>query len=161
MAQALRNAEKIESIKKDFDTAGFNTLVVPADSTDPKSVANAFSTIRDKLGKPEVLVYNAGSFQYNSILDITPESFEQNWKANCMGGFLTAKEVLADMSANNKGTILFTGATASLRGGANFANLAVGKFGLRALAQSIAREFGPKGVHVSHVIIDGQIDNER
>jgi NAD(P)-dependent dehydrogenase (short-subunit alcohol dehydrogenase family) len=77
---------------------------------------------------------------------------------NCTGAFLAAKQVLPDMLARGRGTILLTGATASLRGSAGYACLAVGKFGLRALAQSMARELGPRGIHVAHVVIDGQID---
>lgn len=77
---------------------------------------------------------------------------------NCLGGFLAAREVLPAMVERGRGTVIFTGATASMRGGARFAGLAVGKFGLRALAQSMAREMGPRGIHVAHVIIDGQID---
>jgi NAD(P)-dependent dehydrogenase (short-subunit alcohol dehydrogenase family) len=80
---------------------------------------------------------------------------------NCLGGFLCAREVLPAMLESGRGTLLFSGATASLRGGARFSGLAVGKFGLRALAQSVAREFGPRGIHAAHVIIDGQIDTAR
>jgi len=86
-----------------------------------------------------------------------PERFESAWRANCLGGFLAAREVLPAMLERGSGTILMTGATAALRGGARFAGLAVGKFGLRALAQSMAREFGPRGIHVAHFVIDGQI----
>src|SRR5208282_2320658 len=89
--------------------------------------------------------------------------FERCWRTGCLGGFLVAREAVRAMLArttDHKGTIIFTGATASLRGGALFHNLAVGKFGLRALAQSMAREFQPKGIHVAHVVIDGQIAGE-
>src|SRR5207244_2889659 len=92
---------------------------------------------------------------------IDPEDFDNCWRANCAGAFHAAKHVLPPMVQAGAGTFIFTGATASLRGGARFACLAVGKFGLRALAQSMAREFGPKGVHVAHVVIDGQIDTPR
>jgi NAD(P)-dependent dehydrogenase (short-subunit alcohol dehydrogenase family) len=95
------------------------------------------------------------------ILDITPESFERCWRIGCMGGFLVGQAAARLMASIGAGTIIFTGATASLRGSAGFANLAVPKFGLRALAQSMARELGSKGVHVAHVIIDGQIESER
>jgi len=84
--------------------------------------------------------------------------FERCLRVNCTGAFLAARRVLPDMLERGRGTILLTGATASLRGSANFACLAVGKFGLRALAQSMARELGPRGIHVAHVIVDGQID---
>lgn len=94
------------------------------------------------------------------MLELDPERFESAWRVNCFGGFLCAREVAAAMQKRGRGTLLFTGATASLRGGARFAGLAVGKFGLRALAQSLARELGPQGIHVGHVVIDGQIGSD-
>jgi NAD(P)-dependent dehydrogenase (short-subunit alcohol dehydrogenase family) len=135
---------------------GFN-----CDVTDAASTALAFEQIRDRLGDPSVLLYNAGSFATGGLLEMDPEHFEKAWQVNCQGGFLTAREVLPGMVKNRAGTILFTGATAALRGGAGFAGLAVGKFGLRALAQSMAREFGPQGIHVGHVVIDGGIGTPR
>ena len=113
------------------------------------------------LGAPSVAIYNAGAFAPGSVLDTEAAAFERCWRILCLGGFLVGQRAARHMVEAGRGTILFTGATASLRGGANFANLAVGKFGLRAVAQSMARELGPKGVHVAHVIIDGQIRSER
>jgi NAD(P)-dependent dehydrogenase (short-subunit alcohol dehydrogenase family) len=107
------------------------------------------------------VVYNAGAFQRASILEASTADFERCWRFGCLGGFLAGREAAKIMVARGSGTILFTGATASLRGSAQFFNLAVGKFGLRALAQSMARELGPQGVHVAHVIIDGQIASPR
>lgn len=130
---------------------------VVADATDPVSLAAGIREISAKLGPVGVLVYNAGSFTPGGILDITPEAFEANWKANCFGAFLASQHVLPSMLARRHGTILFTGATASRRGSARYSALAVGKFGLRALAESMAREYAPQGVHVAHVVIDGQI----
>ena len=95
------------------------------------------------------------------MLEITPEECERCWRIGCLGGFNVGQAAARGMVEAGGGTILFTGATAALRGSANFANLAVPKFGLRALAQSMARELGPKGVHVAHLIIDGQIAGER
>ncbi|MBN1241022.1 MAG: SDR family NAD(P)-dependent oxidoreductase, partial [Gammaproteobacteria bacterium] len=110
---------------------------------------------------PDLVVYNAGAFVPEGILDITPQTFEHCWRVGCLGAFLVGQAAARLMTQRGRGTIVFTGATASLRGGARFANLAVPKFGLRALAQSMARELGPRNVHVAHVIIDGQIDSER
>jgi NAD(P)-dependent dehydrogenase (short-subunit alcohol dehydrogenase family) len=107
------------------------------------------------------VAFNAGTYEPGGILDITPEAFERCWRVGCLGGFLVSQAAARLMIAAGAGTIVFTGATASLRGSAGFANLAVPKFGLRALAQSLARELGPKGIHVAHVIIDGQIESER
>jgi NAD(P)-dependent dehydrogenase (short-subunit alcohol dehydrogenase family) len=156
-----RGEDKLAPVKAAIEKEGGVARSYPCDTTDAASVKQAFAKVRDELGAPSVLVYNAGAFQMASIVDLSVEDFERCWRANCLGGFLTAREVLPAMVERGKGTVLFTGATASLRGGARFAALAVGKFGLRALAQSIARELGPKGIHVAHVVIDGQIDSER
>jgi NAD(P)-dependent dehydrogenase (short-subunit alcohol dehydrogenase family) len=156
-----RRAETLEQARSGVAELSGTSLCIAADATDAAAVANAFQRVRDELGEPEVLVYNAGAFQPGSVVDVTPEVFERSWRANCLGAFLGAREVLPGMIQRKHGTVLLTGATASLRGSANFSCLAVGKFGLRALAQSMARELGPKGVHVAHVIIDGQIDTAR
>jgi NAD(P)-dependent dehydrogenase (short-subunit alcohol dehydrogenase family) len=132
-----------------------------ADTTDAAQVATLFAAIRGELGAPDVLIYNAGAFQIGGVLEVSPEDFERCWRVGCHGAFLCAREVLPAMIERGAGTILFSGATASVRGSARFSCLAVGKFGLRALGQSMARELGPRGIHVAHVIIDGQIDSER
>jgi NAD(P)-dependent dehydrogenase (short-subunit alcohol dehydrogenase family) len=161
VALVARSRESIAPVATDIERAGGTALGVPADTTDQAAVGTAFARVRDALGAPEVLVYNAGFFAMGGILDIAPETFETAWKANCFGAFLAAREVLPAMVERGRGTVLLTGATASLRGSANFACLAVGKFGLRALAQTLAREFGPRGVHVAHVVVDGAIDTPR
>lgn len=156
-----RGADKLEPVQREIEKAGGRAVSIPADAANPRSLAEAFARLRSDLGKPEVLVYNAGAFQMGGLLELEPEVFEQCWRANCAGALYAAQQVLPDMVAAGRGSVLLTGATAALRGGARFAALAVGKFGLRALAQSMAREFGPQGVHVAHVIIDGQIDTPR
>jgi len=158
VALMARRSDDVQPVADAIARAGGRALPLTADATQPGSVAEAFRAAREELGPPEVFVYNAGAFEMGGILDIAPEKFVATWKANCYGGFLGAREVLPAMVERRRGTILLTGATASLRGSARFACLAVGKFGLRALAQSMAREFGPQGIHVAHVIIDGQID---
>ena len=119
-----------------------------------------FAAVKRDFGEPSVVVYNAGAYLPKAVIDTSAEEFERCWRIGCFGGFLVGREAARAMVPKGRGSILFTGATASLRGGANFVNLAVGKFGLRAVAQSMARELGPKGVHVAHVIIDGQIAAE-
>jgi NAD(P)-dependent dehydrogenase (short-subunit alcohol dehydrogenase family) len=156
-----RSEESVAGAREEIEGQGGTTLPVTADATDHGSVAAAFERVRDELGDPEVLVYNAGAFQMGSILELEPEKFDECFKANCAGAFYAAQQVLPAMVEGGRGTVLLTGATAALRGSARFAALAVGKFGLRALAQSMAREFGPQGVHVAHVIIDGQIHTPR
>ena len=134
------------------------------DATDEAQVQRLFAAVVADLGVPTLAVFNAGAFVRKSVLDTSREDFERCWRAGCLGGFLVGREAARAMlgsDAAHKGTIIFTGATASLRGGAQFHNLAVGKFGLRALAQSMARELQPQGVHVAHVVIDGQIESER
>lgn len=136
-----------------------DAAAIQMDATDPESVERAFEQTAERLGAPpSVLVYNAGVFATGEVAAIRPDDFERCWRANCMGGFLAARAALGPMLEAGRGTIIFTGATASLRGGKGFANLAVGKFGLRALSQSLAREVGPRGIHVVHSILDGQID---
>ena len=161
VALMARKEESMAQLREEIEGGGHTALSVPADATDPDSVAAAFGRIREELGDPEVFVYNAGAFQMGGILDLSPAQFDECFRANCAGAFYAAQQVLPAMVGAGRGTVLLTGASAALRGKANFSALAVGKFGLRALAQSMAREFGPQGIHVSHVIIDGQIHTPR
>ena len=156
-----RSEESLAGAREEIRGAGGEALAVTADATDWASVSQALDEIRDSLGDPEVFVYNAGAFRMGGILELAPEDFDRCWKANCAGAFYGARSVLPAMVRNGRGTIILTGATAALRGSARFSALAVGKFGLRALAQSMAREFGPQGIHVAHAVIDGQIDTPR
>jgi len=132
-------------------------ITMPCDVTDPAQVSAAFDETEQRLGSLVCVVSNAGAYRPGSILDIAPNDFEYCWRVGAFAGFLIGQAAARRMVARGSGTILFTGATASLRGAANFANLASPKFALRALAQSMARELGPRGIHVAHVIIDGQI----
>lgn len=161
VALMARREESVAAVREEIEATGGQALAVSTDATDPASVRNAFERIRSELGDPEVFVYNAGAFQMGGILEITPEKFDECFKANCAGAFYAAQQVLPAMLEAGRGTVLLTGATAALRGGARFSALAVGKFGLRALAQSMAREFGPQSIHVAHVVVDGQIDTPR
>ena len=161
VALMARREQSVADVQEEIEGAGGRALPVSADATDPASVAAAFDEVRSNLGAPEIFVYNAGAFQMGGILDLSPEKFDECFKANCAGAFYAAQQVLPAMVDGGRGTVLLTGATAALRGGARFSALAVGKFGLRALAQSMAREFGPQGVHVAHVVVDGQIDTPR
>ena len=156
-----RSEESLATAREEVESSGGTALGVTADATDPTSVASAFDRVREELGAPEIFVYNAGAFQMGGILELSPEQFDDCFRANCSGAFYGSQQVLPAMLERGSGTILLTGATAALRGSARFAALATGKFGLRALAQSMAREFGPQGIHVAHVIIDGQINTPR
>lgn len=136
------------------------------DATAEADVQRLYAQVQSDLGAPALVVFNAGAFVRKGVLETSAEEFERCWRVACLGGFLVAREAARAMltrgdDTHHRGTIVFTGATASLRGGARFQNLAVGKFGLRALAQSMARELQPQGIHVAHAIIDGQIESER
>jgi NAD(P)-dependent dehydrogenase (short-subunit alcohol dehydrogenase family) len=155
VAAVARDKDRVTTIAKELGARGYG-----CDATDEKSVIELFAAVRRDFGEPSLVVYNAGAFLPRAVIDTEAAEFERCWRIGCFGGFLVGREAARAMLPRTRGTILFTGATASLRGGANFANLAVGKFGLRALAQSMARELGPKGLHVAHVIIDGQIAAE-
>lgn len=161
VALMARREESTAEARRQIQEVGARALSVSTDATDPASVEAEFEKVRSELGDPEVFVYNAGAFQMGGILELSPETFDGCWKANCAGAFYAARQVLPAMVEAGRGTVLLTGATAAMRGGARFSALAVGKFGLRALAQSMAREFGPQGIHVAHVVIDGQIDTPR
>jgi len=159
VAMAARNEDKLNRLL----SADPQEKVRPyaCDVADRSSVERLFEAVARDLGSPDLVVFNAGAFTPGSILEIDPVEFERCWRVGCFGGFLVGRLAARAMVQKGAGTILFTGATASLRGSARFANLAVPKFGIRALAQSMARELGPEGIHVGHVIIDGQIQSER
>lgn len=134
---------------------------VACDTTVPAQVEQLFDRAEQQHGPVRVAIFNAGAFVRADVADTDPQEFERCWRVGCFGGFLVGRAAARLMIRQARGTILFTGATASLRGSAGFANLASPKFALRALAQSMARELGPKGIHVAHVIIDGQIHSQR
>jgi NAD(P)-dependent dehydrogenase (short-subunit alcohol dehydrogenase family) len=131
-----------------------------ADLREEAQVIELFDRV-EKRGPVEVAIFNAGANFRASILDTPADMFEKVWRLGCYAGFLFGREAARRMAPRGKGTILFTGATASMRGSAQFAAFAAAKGGLRQVAQSIARELGPKNIHVGHVVIDGVIDNRR
>ncbi len=157
VALVARDISRIEGLASDCAGISHGSRAYACDATSEAAVEELFSRIRGDLGEPDLVVYNAGRYQPASLLETTLEMFENGWRSNCLGGFLVGRAAARGMVARGSGTILFTGATASLRGSAGFHNLAVGKAGLRVLAQSMARELHPKGVHVAHVVIDGRI----
>jgi NAD(P)-dependent dehydrogenase (short-subunit alcohol dehydrogenase family) len=161
VALVARREPSLRPVQAEIESFGGVVRSYVGDAADEQSVGATFARIREELGAPEALLYNAGAFQAGGILDLAATEFEQAWRINCLGGLLTAQAVVPAMLERGGGSIIYSGATASLRGSARFAGLAVGKFGLRALAQSMARELGPKGIHVAHVVIDGGIDTPR
>lgn len=156
---ASRTPQKLQSIRIDENFP--NTHLLACDASVESDVANLFKRVETDFGKPALVIFNAGAYEPGQVLDIRPQDFERCWRVGCFAGLLVGQAAARLMLPLSAGTIIFTGASASLRGSAGFANLAVPKFGLRALAQSMARELGPKGIHVAHVVVDGQIDSER
>ena len=131
-----------------------------ADLRNEDEVVSLFDRLEAR-GPVEAAVFNAGANFRASILDTPAEMFEKVWRLGCYAGFLFGREAARRMAPRGKGTLLFTGATASVRGSAQFAAFAAAKGGLRQVAQSMARELGPKNIHVAHVVVDGMIDNRR
>jgi len=131
---------------------------VPCDIGDRVQVEAAFRTIRERLGSPDVLLYNAGSGNWGTVSEITPQQFEQSWRVNAFGAFVCAAECAKDMLSRGRGVMLFTGATAGVKAGPRSVAFGPAKFAMRGLAQSLARDLGPKGTHVAWVNIDGGID---
>jgi len=156
-----REKQHLDPVQKQLEEKGHKCLSVPADAADSDQLTKAIKEIQAKLGHVEVLCYNASGFVMASALDLKLQQMEGLLKVGVLGLLAAAQAVLPDMLASKKGSILVSGATASLRGGSRFAGLAVPKFGMRALAQSMAREFGPQGIHVAHFVIDGQINTPR
>lgn len=158
---AARQQAHLDEVLAAIKAKGGSAEGVVTNSTDEAQIERLYGVI-DKRQRPLALaVYNAGAFMRTSILDATAADFERCWRVGCLGGFLVGRAAGKRMAEQGRGTLIFTGATASWRGSAQFFNLAVGKFGLRALAESMARELQPKGVHVAHVVIDGQIMSAR
>jgi NAD(P)-dependent dehydrogenase (short-subunit alcohol dehydrogenase family) len=128
------------------------------DATDPESVKSAFAEVRSDMGTIDTLLYNAGTGSWQTVEEISPRDFELSWRVNALGALLTAQEVIPAMKEKGAGNIVIVGATASLRGRAKTTGFAAAKAAQRSLAQSMAKHLGPQGIHVSLLIIDGQID---
>ena len=155
-----RNATSLEQIRTGLGTTAERCVFWPTDITDQEQVKKTFARVRNELGPVNLLICNAGGgAKRGSFLDITPQDFLKNLHGQAFGPFLCAKEAIPDMLAHGGGTVAYIGATSSVKGYAKSSAFATGKFALRALAQCNAREFGPQGIHVFHVIIDGGIDN--
>jgi NAD(P)-dependent dehydrogenase (short-subunit alcohol dehydrogenase family) len=155
-----RSADKLEPLLDDIRRAGGQAHGFSSDARQEEEVVALIDQIEREVGPIEVMVFNIGANVPSSILDETARKYFKIWEMACFGGFLNGREVAKRMVQRQRGTILFTGATASVRGSAGFAAFAGAKHALRALAQSMARELGPHNIHVAHVIVDGAIDTE-
>lgn len=153
-----RSRDKLESFAKPY---GGDLLPIPADVTDPDAVDAAVGEVEDALGPIKCAIFNAGQFLKGSILEFPPSDFERAWRVGAFGGFIFGQAVAKRMVAREEGTIIFTGATASLRGNPMSYGFSSPKFALRSVAQSMARELGPRGIHVTHVVLDGAIEGPK
>ena len=153
-----RKAEPLEALAASIRADGGKATPIPCDARDEDAVKSVHDRIEAEIGPIEVAVFNAGAWHNAPIAEMTARIYRQVWDTAAFAGFLTAREAAIRMVPRGRGTILITGATASVRGGSGFAAFAGAKFALRALAQSMARELAPRGIHVAHIIVDGRID---
>ncbi len=153
-----RTQDKLDRFADSIRGGGGIAMGLATDVRDEEKMIAAFQHAIDRHGVLAAAIFNAGANHRKPVLEITGDVFEKVWRLACFGAFVFGREAARHMVPRGAGTILFTGATASLRGGAQFAAFAAAKFGARAIAQSMARELGPKGIHVASVMIDGGID---
>lgn len=161
---AGRTPTKIEQVVRTIVEAGGSAEPVPTDTTREGDVARLFDRAMspgDGRDPVDLVVFNAGNNQRIDFREISAASFEEFWRVGCFAGFLVGREAARRLVPLGRGTVIFTGASGSLRGRPGFAQFAAAKAGLRMIAQSMAREYGPQGLHVAHVVIDGGIDGDR
>lgn len=157
---AGRTRRHLDETSAEISSSGGTATVRVTNFTSENEVAALFDG-GSGAGTLELVVYNAGANRLLSFAETKPADFEEAWRINCLGGFLVAREALSRMLTKGRGTLIITGATASLRARPPFIAFAAAKAALRSLAQGLAREYGPKGIHIAHVIIDGVIDGDR
>ena len=153
-----RHADQLEALAAEIRAEGGRAHAVPLDAREEEQVAALVDRIENDIAPLEILVFNIGANVRFSAVETTTRVFTKVWEMACLAGFLAARESARVMAPRGAGTILITGATASIRGSAGFSAFSSAKNGLRAVAQSFARELGPKGVHVAHIVVDGAID---
>jgi NAD(P)-dependent dehydrogenase (short-subunit alcohol dehydrogenase family) len=161
---AGRTPDKIEQVVRTILAAGGRAEAVATDTTREDDVARLFEramTSGDDRAPADLVVFNAGNNQRIDFRELSAQLFEDFWRVGCFGGFLVGREAARRLVPLGRGTVIFTGASGSLRGKPGFAQFAAAKAGLRMIAQSMAREYGPQGLHVAHVVIDGGIDGDR
>jgi NAD(P)-dependent dehydrogenase (short-subunit alcohol dehydrogenase family) len=158
MTRRARNLDQLEKVAEAIRGEGGDARAYGVDARDEAEMVALFEGIERDVGALEVVVFNIGANVRFGIRETSARVFLKVWEMACFGGFLAGREAAKAMAPRGRGTILFTGATASIRGRDGFAAFASAKAGLRALAQSMARELGPQGIHVAHIVIDGGID---
>ena len=161
---AGRTPEKIAAVAKTIEKTGGSAEAVAVDTTREDDVVRLFDRAMspgDGRDPADVVIFNAGNNQRIDFRELSAAQFEQFWRVGCFGGFLVGREAARRLVPFGRGTVIFTGASGSLRGKPGFAHFAAAKAGLRMIAQSMAREYGPLGIHVAHVVIDGGIHGDR
>lgn len=155
-----RHGEALEALAASIRAEGHEAYALPVDARDENGMTALFDGVEREIAPLEVVVFNIGANVRFEVADTAAQVYRKVWEMAAFAGFLTGREAAKRMIPRGRGTILFTGATASLRGAAGFSAFAGAKHALRALAQSMARELGPKNIHVAHVVVDGAIDTE-
>ncbi len=154
-----RHAESLEQLAESIRAEGHQAVAIPCDARDEEAMQALVEKVETEIAPIEVAIFNIGANVQFPITDTTSRVFRKVWEMGCFAGFLMGREVAARMLKRGNGTILFTGATSSVKGRPRLAAFASAKHGLRAIAQSMARELGPENIHVAHVVIDGAIDS--
>jgi NAD(P)-dependent dehydrogenase (short-subunit alcohol dehydrogenase family) len=157
---ARRDAAKSAALVDELRSQGHDAHARSVDARKEEELQNLFQSVENELGAIEVCLFNAGSNVQKPLLETTEKLFFKAWELACFAGFLVGREAAKHMVPRGAGTMLFTGATASVRGSSEFAAFSAAKFGLRAVAQAMARELGPKNIHVVHLLIDAGVDSE-
>jgi NAD(P)-dependent dehydrogenase (short-subunit alcohol dehydrogenase family) len=155
-----RDEAKSKALVDDLAARGFGARVFSADARKEDEVRKLFAEVENHVAPIEVCLFNAGANVNKPLLETSDKLFFRAWELACFAGFLVGREAARYMTLRQRGTILFTGATASVRGGKGFAAFASAKFGLRAVAQAMARELGPMNIHVAHLLLDAAVDSE-
>jgi NAD(P)-dependent dehydrogenase (short-subunit alcohol dehydrogenase family) len=155
---ARRDASKSQALIEEIEASGGTVYSYSMDAREEDQVIERYAAIEKDIGPLEIVISNAGGNVNFPILDTTERVFYKVWRMACFTGFLAGREAARHMAPRGRGSIFFTGATASLRGASGYAAFASAKFGLRALAQSMARELGPQGLHIAHLVIDSGVD---
>jgi NAD(P)-dependent dehydrogenase (short-subunit alcohol dehydrogenase family) len=158
VALVARGEAKLAELAREIGDAGGRALAVPADVSRAEEIDRGFERVRRELGEVDVLLYNAAMRPFGRLMETKPSTFENTWRVNAFGAFLCSRAVVPGMLAKESGVVIFTGATAGTRPFLTSAAFGPAKFALRGLAQVMARDLGPKGIHVAYVNVDGPID---
>ena len=153
-----RNGDKLAALVEELEASGSKAHAFSLDARKEEQIVDLFAKIESEIGALDCVIFNAGANVNFPLDETTTRVFYKVWEMACFGGFLTGREAAKYMSARGRGSIFFTGATASVRGGSGYAAFAAAKFGLRGMAQAMARELGPKNIHVAHLIIDAGVN---